>query len=264
MTAKEFMKAVANGKNDIIQVLLDILTEADIPYCVIDGFAVNAYVEPVVSLDLDIVVIAGQVEQICAKAAEQGLKVERFPHSINLSSTRSDLRRDTDKGQQAGDDRDRVQAGPLPVVTAQMEPHPELVEREAEADTVQHRYGHQPLRRRLPEDEQGPDARQQKDTEVQMVNVRPAHVNVQVRHAPGHDEQYQAPGADERGQETGQDPSGQMDVGVWAELILQTRTLRTGHLHAPDHRLPRRHRRRGDANIVPSPRSIPRGRNPRE
>ena len=92
MTAKEFMKAVANGEDDIIQVLLDILAKTNTPYCVIGGLAVNAYVEPVVSLDLDVVVIAGQVEQICARAAEQGLQVERFPHRINLSSTRSDLR----------------------------------------------------------------------------------------------------------------------------------------------------------------------------
>jgi len=86
------MKAVANGESDIIQVLLDILAKANTPYCVIGGLAVNAYVEPVVSLDLDVVVIAEEVEQICARAKEQGLQVERFPHSINLSSTRSDLR----------------------------------------------------------------------------------------------------------------------------------------------------------------------------
>jgi len=92
MTAKEFMKAVANGEDGIIQVLLDILAKTNTPYCVIGGLAVNAYMEPVVSLDLDIVVIAGQVEQICARAAEQGLQVECFPRSINLSSTRSEVR----------------------------------------------------------------------------------------------------------------------------------------------------------------------------
>jgi hypothetical protein len=92
MTAKEFIKAVANGDADIIQLLLDILTETKTPYCVIGGLAVNAYVEPVVSLDLDVVVIAKDTERICTRAEEQGLKVERFPHSINLSSTRSELR----------------------------------------------------------------------------------------------------------------------------------------------------------------------------
>jgi len=92
MTAKEFIRAVANGEADIVLVLLDILAETRTPYCLIGGLAVNAYVEPLISLDLDLVVIAEDTERVCAKAEERGLKVERFPHSINLSSTRSDLR----------------------------------------------------------------------------------------------------------------------------------------------------------------------------
>jgi len=92
MTAKEFIRAVANGEADIIQILLDILAETKTAYCVIGGLAVNAYVEPVVSLDLDVVVIAKDTEWVCKKAQEQGFKVERFPHSIHMSSTRSDLR----------------------------------------------------------------------------------------------------------------------------------------------------------------------------
>jgi hypothetical protein len=92
MTAKEFMKAVANGEADVVQVLLDIMAETNAAYCAIGGLAANAYVEPVVSLDLDVVVVAEKVEQICVRAAERGLKIERFGHSINLSSTRSELR----------------------------------------------------------------------------------------------------------------------------------------------------------------------------
>ncbi|MCX6375599.1 MAG: hypothetical protein NTU88_06125 [Armatimonadetes bacterium] len=92
MTAKEFIRIIANGKVDIIQLLLDILAQTKTPYCVIGGLAVNAYAEPVVSLDLDVVVIAGQVDLICAKVREQGLKVEQFPHSINLTSAQSELR----------------------------------------------------------------------------------------------------------------------------------------------------------------------------
>lgn len=92
MTAKEFIKAVANGEADVIQVLLDILATGNTPYCVIGGLAVNAYVEPVVSLDLDVVVIAEEIERICEQAEEQGFRVERFPHSINLNSGGSDLR----------------------------------------------------------------------------------------------------------------------------------------------------------------------------
>ncbi len=51
MTEKEFINSIANGQEDIIQKLVDLLEENKIGYCVIDGLAVNAYVEPVVSLD---------------------------------------------------------------------------------------------------------------------------------------------------------------------------------------------------------------------
>ena len=86
------MKAVANGEVDILQLLLDILEATGSHYCVIGGLAVNAYVEPVVSLDLDLVVIARDVEKICQIASDRELRVERFEHSINLSSRKSDLR----------------------------------------------------------------------------------------------------------------------------------------------------------------------------
>ena len=92
MTGKEFMAAVANGKLDILQLLLNIIEATASPYCVIGGLAVNAYVEPVVSLDLDVVVITRDIEKICGKASKKGLKIERYEHSINLSSSESDLR----------------------------------------------------------------------------------------------------------------------------------------------------------------------------
>jgi len=72
--------------------LLDILADAGAAYCVIGGLAVNAYTEPVVSLDLDIVIAVEGVERLCDLAVRRGLKVERFEHSINLTSPKSDLR----------------------------------------------------------------------------------------------------------------------------------------------------------------------------
>jgi len=92
MTGKEFINRVANGKSDIIQVFLDILSEAGSRYCVIGGLAVNAYAEPVVSLDVDVVVTVEDVEAICKAAKEHGLKIESFEHSINITSPDSDLR----------------------------------------------------------------------------------------------------------------------------------------------------------------------------
>lgn len=92
MTGKEFINQMANGKSDIIQVFLDILAQTGSRYCLIGGLAVNAYVEPVVSLDLDIVAAVEDVEAICHAAQERSLEVERFEHSVNITSTCSDLR----------------------------------------------------------------------------------------------------------------------------------------------------------------------------
>lgn len=92
MTGKEFLNSLANGQSDIVQMLLDIIAETASPYCVIGGLAVNAYVEPVVSLDVDIVIAVKDVEATCRAAERRGLKVEQFEHSLNISSPQSDLR----------------------------------------------------------------------------------------------------------------------------------------------------------------------------
>ncbi len=92
MTGKKFMNGVANGETDILQQLLEILAETRSEYCVVGGLAVNAYAEPVVSLDLDIIVAADKVDQVAAAAKARGLKVEKFEHSLNLTSQKSDLR----------------------------------------------------------------------------------------------------------------------------------------------------------------------------
>ena len=92
MTGKEFINSLANGKSDVIQLLLDILSETDSRYCLIGGLAVNAYTEPVVSLDLDIVAAADNIEDIRKAAIKNNLKVEEFEHSVNIASSDSDLR----------------------------------------------------------------------------------------------------------------------------------------------------------------------------
>ena len=91
MTGKDFMKAVANGRMDLVEVLLEILAETGADYCVIGGLAVNAYAEPVVSLALDLVVTSDRVDELVG-ILEQRFAVQRFPHSINVSSPSSDLR----------------------------------------------------------------------------------------------------------------------------------------------------------------------------
>ena len=91
MTKKEFLNAVSNGKEDVVQILLDALSHLNVDYCVIGGLAVNAYAEPIVSLDLDIIITMEEVDAVC-EYLSQRFHIERFEHSVNLKSPRSDLR----------------------------------------------------------------------------------------------------------------------------------------------------------------------------
>lgn len=86
------MNTVANGKEDILQIFLDILKRTKTTYCIVGGLGVNAYVEPVVSLDLDVVIEIKDIDKLSKEVVEKGLKVERFEHSLNLTSSKSDLR----------------------------------------------------------------------------------------------------------------------------------------------------------------------------
>jgi len=91
MDKKSFLNSVSNGKKDIIQEIIDSLNGNHIDYCVIGGLAVNAYVEPVVSLDLDIVVIVDAIDKFIESIKDK-FKIEKFAHSINLGSKDSDIR----------------------------------------------------------------------------------------------------------------------------------------------------------------------------
>ena len=92
MTSKTFLNSVANGKTDIVSILLSLLDQTGSAYCVIGGLGVNAYAEPVVSLDLDIVVVADHISELREAAESGGMRVQEFEHSLNLSMAGSDLR----------------------------------------------------------------------------------------------------------------------------------------------------------------------------
>lgn len=92
MTGKEFLNGVANGEVDMLEVVLMLLRDTSTDYCVIGGLAVNAYADPVVSLDLDLVVVSDRIADLTVAARAAGMKVEEFEHSVNLSITGSDLR----------------------------------------------------------------------------------------------------------------------------------------------------------------------------
>lgn len=91
MQAITFWKTVVMDKENHLEHTLALLDEHRVQYCVVGGQAVNAYVEPLVSLDLDLAVAVGQIEQVEALLAEK-YPTERFPHSINVTFPGSDLR----------------------------------------------------------------------------------------------------------------------------------------------------------------------------
>jgi len=66
--------------------------EACGPYCLIGGLAVNCYVEPVYTLDADIVVIAASLPDLTAHLQEEGFKTEVHAHSVNALPPGSELR----------------------------------------------------------------------------------------------------------------------------------------------------------------------------
>jgi hypothetical protein len=92
MTGRAFLNGVTHSQEDIVHLLLSLLEKTGCGYCVIGGLAVNAYADPVVSLDVDIVVVAKRVNDLHAAAVAAGMKVERFEHSLNFSLVTSDLR----------------------------------------------------------------------------------------------------------------------------------------------------------------------------
>jgi len=76
---------------NLLDGFLGFLEEHDIRYCVIGGQAVNAYVEPLVSLDLDVAVAVTGVQEL-ACLLRRSFAVCVHPHSLNLSAQGSDLR----------------------------------------------------------------------------------------------------------------------------------------------------------------------------
>ncbi len=91
MQAATFWRTVTMDHADLLERTLETLGEAGVQYCVIGGQAVNAYAEPVVSLDLDLALAPGEVERL-GPLFGPPVRVERFEPSVNLSAPDSDLR----------------------------------------------------------------------------------------------------------------------------------------------------------------------------
>ncbi len=90
MTAAEAFDSVTSGGAGDFAEVVRLLARHQ-PWCLIGGLAVNCYVEPVYTLDADIVVVADQLPVIEAELQAAGFATRRFEHSINACMGDSQL-----------------------------------------------------------------------------------------------------------------------------------------------------------------------------
>lgn len=91
MTASEVFEAVTGSGSSDLALVVSILNRRG-SWCLIGGLAGNCYVEPVYTLDADIVVIASELPAIKEELIQAGFSVEEFPPSLNAKMPKSDLR----------------------------------------------------------------------------------------------------------------------------------------------------------------------------
>lgn len=91
MRARTFWRAMTVDEPGLLDRLLAMLAEESVAFCLVGGQAVNAYVEPLVSLDCDLVVAAQDLARIESRLAAE-FRVERHPHTLNVGLPDSDLR----------------------------------------------------------------------------------------------------------------------------------------------------------------------------
>jgi hypothetical protein len=90
MTAAEVYDSVTNGGAGHFAEAVAIL-DRNGPWCLIGGLAVNHYVEPVYTLDADLVLVSENLEAARAAFTAAGFIVQAFAHSINARKPGSKL-----------------------------------------------------------------------------------------------------------------------------------------------------------------------------
>jgi hypothetical protein len=81
MTAAEIYESVTNGGASDFAELVTVLNRNK-PWCLIGGLAVNCYVEPVYTVDVDLVVVAANLPQI-----EHSTNAQRSGSKLNIQFT---------------------------------------------------------------------------------------------------------------------------------------------------------------------------------
>jgi len=90
MTAEEIYESVTNGGASDFAAVVGIL-QRNGPWCLIGGLAVNCYVEPVYTIDADIVVVTKNLDAIANELREAGFGIQQFEHSLNARKAAGQL-----------------------------------------------------------------------------------------------------------------------------------------------------------------------------
>lgn len=91
ITATEVFDSVTNGGSNDFAAVVQILNKHG-RWCLVGGLAVNCYVEPVFTIDADIVVASSALEEIQKDLATTGFQITSHEHSVNAQMKGSDLR----------------------------------------------------------------------------------------------------------------------------------------------------------------------------
>ena len=88
MTARDFFEWQTGGGAGDVRRLVDTLESRQIPWCMIDGLAVNHWAaEPLVTRDVDIVITAQRLDEAVTALEAAGFTAERHEWSVNLQGT---------------------------------------------------------------------------------------------------------------------------------------------------------------------------------
>lgn len=91
MQVLEYWTAVTVDRSDLLTRLIGLLDAQGVRYCVIGGQGVNAYVDPLVSLDLDLAVATADLPRVRELLAN-AFQIEVAPRGVNVSAPDSALR----------------------------------------------------------------------------------------------------------------------------------------------------------------------------
>lgn len=85
MTLRQFYDWQTMGGAKDVSRLVAALEEREIPWCMIDGLAVNHWaLEPMTTADVDLVIVSSRIEEAAVTLKDLGFVEKRFSWSINF------------------------------------------------------------------------------------------------------------------------------------------------------------------------------------